>query len=133
MSRKNAFFSPKLPAPRGPYSQAVRAGNFLFISGLIGIEPESGEVSQDIRAQAAQVLENLRVLIEEAGGSLADIVKTTVFLANMQDFAALNEVYSRYFPANPPARSTLQAQPPGGFLVEIEAIAYLPGGAVSSP
>jgi len=126
MSQKNAFFSPKLPVPKGPYSQAVRAGNFLFISGLIGIEPESGEVSQDIRAQAAQVLENLRILIEEAGGSLADIVKTTVFLANLQDFAALNEVYSQYFPANPPARSTVQAQPPGGFLVEVDAVAYLP-------
>jgi len=123
---KEVFNTPKLPAPKGPYSQAVRAGDFLFISGLLGVRPETGGAAGDLRGQAAQVLENLRLLVEEAGGSLADVVKTTAFLADMNDFPALNEVYSRYFPANPPARSTVQASPPSGFLVEIEAIAFLP-------
>ncbi|NIM05990.1 MAG: hypothetical protein GTO55_06850 [Armatimonadetes bacterium] len=126
--KSRVFSTPKLPAPKGPYSQAAQAGDFLFISGMIGINPETGEASKDFCDQTQQVLDNLRVLAEQAGGSLADIVKTTVFLSDMNDFAAMNEIYSRYFPTNPPARSTVAATPPGGFLIEIEAIAFLPEG-----
>jgi 2-iminobutanoate/2-iminopropanoate deaminase len=121
---RKIFQTPKLPAPKGPYSQAVWAGNLLFLSGLLGVNPTTGEVASDMAGQTRQALENLRVLLEEAGGSLANVVKTTVFLANAEDFKKMNEVYAEFFPENPPARSTLQAQPPGGFLVEIEAVAY---------
>jgi 2-iminobutanoate/2-iminopropanoate deaminase len=93
---------------------------------MVGVNPETGEAAADIRGQAIQVLDNLRLLVKEAGGSLANVVKTTVFLANMEDYPVLNEVYSAYFPSHPPARSTVQAKPPGNFLVEIEAVAVLP-------
>lgn len=126
MSPKEVFNTPRLPAAKGPYSQAVRAGDLLFVSGLVGVNPQTGAAAGDFRAQTRQVLENLRVLLTQAGGSLSDVVKTTVFLADMRDFGALNEIYAAYFPTNAPARSTIQAPPPSGFLVEIEAIALLP-------
>jgi 2-iminobutanoate/2-iminopropanoate deaminase len=128
MSSKRIFLTSRLPKPKGPYSQAVRAGDLLFLSGMLGINPETGETAPDVAGQTDQALKNISLLVEEAGGGLADVVKTTVFLAKTEYFAAMNEVYARYFPADPPARSTLQASPPGGFLVEIEAIAYLPQG-----
>lgn len=123
---KQIIFTDQLPAPKGPYSQAVKAGDFFFISGIIGVNPADGSIADDLPGQSTQVLENLKVMLEENGGSLSDIVKTTVFLADIADFPTLNDIYAQYFPTEPPARSTIQALPPAGFLVEIEAIAYIP-------
>ena len=114
-------------APRaiGPYSQAVRAGNFVFASGQIPIDPATGEfVPGGIAEQTEQVLKNLTALFAAAGVGLDQIVKTTVFLADMNDFTAMNEVYGRFFSEAPPARSTVQAaRLPRDAKVEIEAIA----------
>lgn len=119
----------RAPAAIGPYSQAIRAsGTLLFTSGQIPLEPASGEmVPGDIAAQTSRVLENLKAVVEAGGGSLADVVKTTIFLADMSDFATVNEVYAKFFPTDPPARSTVQvASLPKGARVEIEAIAVVP-------
>ena len=115
------------PAAVGPYSQAIRAGDYLFISGQLGIDPETKKlVEGGVAAQAERSLANIAAVVEAAGGSMNEIVKTTVLLQSMDDFAALNEVYARFFPADAPARATYQvARLPLGGLVEIEAIAYL--------
>lgn len=119
---------PVLPGgarPLGPYSPAMRAGPFLFISGQIAVGPD-GKVRGTAGEQAWECLERLREVLEAAGAGLGDVVKVTVYLTDMHDFAAVNEVYSRYFPADPPARSCVQvAALPKGARVEIEAIAYL--------
>lgn len=116
-------------APRaiGPYSQAIRAGQYIFTSGQIPLDPHTGEfVAGGIREQTEQVLVSLAAILEEGGASLRQVIKTTVFLADMNDFAAMNEVYGRYFPETPPARSTVQAAHlPRGARVEIEAIAWV--------
>jgi 2-iminobutanoate/2-iminopropanoate deaminase len=116
-------------APRaiGPYSQAVRAGNLVFASGQIPIDPATGEfVAGGIAEQTEQVLRNLSAVLEAARSGLSQIVKTTVFLADMNDFTAMNEVYGRFFGENPPARATVQAaRLPRDAKVEIEAIAVL--------
>jgi 2-iminobutanoate/2-iminopropanoate deaminase len=125
MASKQAITSPRLPAPKGPYSQAISEGGFLFISGMLGIDPATGQAPADVQGQTEQILVNLRMLLEDAGGSLADVVKTTVFLVDMAEFAAMNEVYGKTFTSTPPARSTIQAAPPGGYRVEIEAIACI--------
>lgn len=117
------------PAAIGPYSQAIKAsGTLLFTSGQIPLEPATGEmVSGDIAAQTTRVLENLRAVLEAGGASLADVVKTTIFLADMADFATVNKVYAEFFPTDPPARSTVQvAALPKGARVEIEAVAVVP-------
>jgi len=123
---KTIVCSEKAPAPVGPYSQAVRAGDLLFCSGQIPLDPASGALlGGDIRAQTERVLENLKAILAHEGLSLAHVVKTTVFLANLADFAAMNEVYARYFTADFPARSTVQvAALPKGANVEIEAVAH---------
>jgi 2-iminobutanoate/2-iminopropanoate deaminase len=123
---KTIVCSENAPAAVGPYSQAVRAGELLFCSGQIPLEPASGAlVAGDIRAQTEQVLENLKALLAHEGLPLAHVVKTTVFLASLADFAAMNEVYARYFTADFPARSTVEvAALPKGAKVEIEAIAH---------
>lgn len=114
-------------APRaiGPYSQAVVAGGFIFCSGQIPLDPQTGEfVAGGVAEQSEQVLRNLSAVLEAAGSSLERVVKTTVFLADMDDFAAMNEVYGRYFTENPPARATMQAaRLPRDARVEIEVIA----------
>ena len=114
-------------APRaiGPYSQAVVAGDFVFASGQIPLDPQTGElVAGGIREQTEQVLRNLSQVLEASGTTLERVVKTTVFLADMNDFAAMNEVYGRYFAAAPPARATVEAaRLPRDARVEIEAIA----------
>ncbi len=117
----------RAPAAIGPYSQAVRAGAFLFCSGQIPLEPASGEmVSGEIEAQARQVLENLKAVVEAAGASLDDVVKVTVYLADLADFATVNEVYEEYFGEAKPARSTIQAAAlPRGARIEADCIAYL--------
>ena len=116
-------------APRaiGPYSQGIRAGGFLFTAGQVGFDPATGElVDEGIAEQTARVLENLRAILRAAGLDLASVVKTTVFLVDMADFAKMNEVYARAFGEHRPARSTVAvAALPRGARVEIEAVALL--------
>jgi len=113
------------PAAIGPYSQAVMAGNLLFCSGQIALDPVSGEiVAGDIRRQAEQVMENIAAVLSAAGVGFNDVVKATVFLVDMSDFGAVNEVYGRYFSGHKPARSTVAVRGlPRGVLLEIEVIA----------
>jgi len=115
----------KAPGAIGPYSQAIKTGGMIYCSGQIPIDPVTGEfVSNDIAEQTEQVLKNLTAVLEAGGTSLDNVVKTTVFLADMSDFAAMNEVYGRYFNANKPARATVQAaRLPRDAKVEIECIA----------
>jgi 2-iminobutanoate/2-iminopropanoate deaminase len=116
------------PAAIGPYSQGIIAGNFIFTSGQIPLTPDGKSVTGDISAQTERVLENLKAVIEAAGGTLCDVVKTTVFLTDMDDFAAMNTVYGRFFTENPPARSTIAVKAlPKGAKVEIEAVAQVRG------
>ncbi|RME44089.1 MAG: RidA family protein [Chloroflexi bacterium] len=117
----------KAPAAVGPYSQAIRVDNSVFTAGQIAIDPRTGKlVEGDIQAQTRQVLQNLSAVLEAAGTSLANVVKTTVFLADLSDFAAMNEVYAEFFPDGPPARSAVQvARLPLDALIEIEAIAFI--------
>lgn len=115
------------PGAIGPYSQAVRIGNFVFVSGQIPIDPKTGEfVAGGVAEQSEQVLKNLSAVLEAAGSGLQNVVKTTVFLADMNEFGAMNEVYGRYFQTEPPARATVQAaRLPKDARVEVEAIAFI--------
>ena len=115
----------KAPAAIGPYSQAIQAGNLLFCSGQIPLDPLSGEVVVgDVRRQAEQVMENIAAVLSAAGAGFSDVVKATVFLVEMGDFAVVNEVYGRYFSEHKPARSTVAVKSlPRGVLLEIEVIA----------
>jgi 2-iminobutanoate/2-iminopropanoate deaminase len=115
------------PAAVGPYSQAVRAGDIVFVSGQLGLDPATKKmVDGGIAKQAERCLMNIAAIVEAAGGSMERIVKTTVLLQSMDDFAALNEVYAQFFGADPPARATYAVvKLPLGALVEIEAIAYI--------
>jgi 2-iminobutanoate/2-iminopropanoate deaminase len=117
----------KAPGAIGPYSQAIVSGNTVYVSGQIPIDPVTGEfVSQDVVLQTEQVLKNLTEVLLAAGSSLKNVVKTTVFLADMNDFAAVNEVYARYFTENKPARATVQAaRLPRDAKVEIDCIASI--------
>jgi 2-iminobutanoate/2-iminopropanoate deaminase len=115
------------PAAIGPYSQAVRAGGLLFISGQIPLVPESGEVVEgDVSAQTHRVMRSLGAILEAAGAGFDDVVRTTIFLTDLGDFARVNEVYGGYFTAPAPTRATVQvAALPKGVSVEIDAIAHL--------
>ena len=115
------------PAAIGPYSQAIKANGFVFASGQIPIDPQTGEfVAGGIAEQTEQVLKNVTAVLEAAGSSLGQVVKTTVFLADMKEFSAMNEVYTRFFPAPPPARSTVAAAGlPRDARVEIEVVALV--------
>jgi 2-iminobutanoate/2-iminopropanoate deaminase len=115
------------PGAIGPYSQAVRAGNLVFCSGQIPLDPQTGEfVSDDIAGQTRQVLKNLSAVLEAAGTSLNNVVKTTVFLSDMNDFVKMNEIYAEFFGENKPARATVQAaRLPRDAKVEIECIALV--------
>ena len=115
------------PQAIGPYSQAVKAGGFVFASGQIPLDPASMQiVDGDVRIQAARVLENLQAVLEAAGSSLEQVVKTTVFLADMNDFAAMNEVYATFFGATRPARSTVEvARLPRDARIEIDVVAVV--------
>lgn len=116
--------SPNAPAAVGPYCHAKLAGNTLYTSGQLGLIPSTGELPQGVEAQAAQALDNLKAVLAAAGMNFTNIVKTTVFLADINDFAAINAVYATYFPGDAPARSCVQAAAlPKGALFEIEAIA----------
>jgi len=116
----------KAPAAIGPYSQAVRAGEFLFISGQIPLDPKTGQlVVGTLEEQAERVLENLKAIVVESGFAMGDVVKTTIFAVNMEHFAAVNGVYTRYFAENPPARSFVAVKElPRGVALEIEAVAW---------
>jgi 2-iminobutanoate/2-iminopropanoate deaminase len=123
---KHAVTSAQAPRALGPYAQAVRAGEWLFLSGQLGIDPNSGElVAGDAGRQAAQALANLAAVLAAAGAELTDVVKTTVFLVDLADFAEVNEVYASVFSPPYPARTTVGvASLPRGARVEIDAIAY---------
>jgi 2-iminobutanoate/2-iminopropanoate deaminase len=111
--------------PSGPYSQAVKAGNFLFISGQLALDPKLGKlVNADIKAQTAQVLENIKAILEAAGYSMADIVQTNVYLSSLKMFKDFNAVYAQYFTEDYPARATVEATLMKDVLVEISAVAY---------
>ena len=127
MATKETVSTENAPGAIGPYSQAVKTGDMVFCSGQIPIDPGTGEfVSGGVGEQTEQVLRNLSAVLKAAGTSLENVVKTTVFLADMEDFAAMNEVYSRYFDANKPARATVQAaRLPRDAKVEIECIAVV--------
>ena len=124
---KETITTDRGPKPIGPYSQAVKANGFLFLSGQVALDPKTAAmVSGDIREQTARVLENVKGILEAAGSNLHHVVKTTVFLKDINEFPAMNEVYGRYFTAAPPARSTVEvARLPKDALVEIEVVATI--------
>ena len=124
---KEVIYTPLAPAAIGPYSQAIKAGNTIYTSGQIGLVPATGEFAgETVEAQAIQALENLTQVLGAAGASLEDAVKVTVFLKDMGDFAAVNQIYAQYFKGDCPARSAVAiAALPKGALVEIEVIACI--------
>ena len=124
---KDVVLTDRGPKPIGPYSQAIKSGGFLFASGQVALDPATNEfLAGDIAKQTERVLENVKGILEAAGSNLHRVVKTTVFLKNIGDFAAMNEVYGKYFTSAPPARSTVEvARLPKDALVEIEVIATL--------
>jgi 2-iminobutanoate/2-iminopropanoate deaminase len=124
---KEVVLTARAPKPVGPYSQGIKSNGLLFLSGQVALDPQTGEfVGADVRQQTERVFENIKGVLEAAGANFNHVVKTTVFLKDMNDFAAMNEVYARYFPAAPPARSTVQAaRLPKDALVEIEVVASL--------
>lgn len=126
--RREAIASPDAPAAIGPYSPAIRAGNLLFVSGQVPIDPATGAmVDGDISVQTDRVMRNLAALLEAAGAGFEHVVRTTVFLADMNEFAAMNAVYGKYVVDPPPARATVQvARLPRDVKVEIDVIAVLP-------
>lgn len=116
----------KAPAAIGPYSQAIRSGNMLFCSGQIPVDPETGIIPDGVKAQAEQVLTNVKNLIAAAGSSIENVIKTTVFIKDMNDFAVINEIYAKYFTEPFPARSCVEvARLPKDVLLEVEAIVEL--------
>ena len=128
MNNKSVISTPDAPSAIGPYSQAIRAGNMLFVSGQIPINPSTGKLIEDtaIQAQTKRVLDNMLAIVQAAGGSADNIVRTTVFLKDMNDFAEMNSVYAEYFQSAPPARSTVQAaRLPRDVSVEIDCIAII--------
>jgi 2-iminobutanoate/2-iminopropanoate deaminase len=127
---RRAASSDRAPAALGPYSQAIVAGGLVFCSGMAGIDPATGAIREGIEAQTEQALHNLAAVLAAAGASMADIVKTTIFYADVGDFERLNAVYARHMPDPPPARSApANVRLPRGLLVSIEAIAVLPGAS----
>jgi 2-iminobutanoate/2-iminopropanoate deaminase len=121
---KSIIKTSNAPEAIGPYSQAVKTGNLLFVSGQIPINPKTGNIPGDIKEQTRQSLENLKAVLLAAGSSPASVLKTTVFLKNLDDFTVMNDIYREYFPKDAPARSTVEvSRIPRGALVEIEAIA----------
>ncbi len=123
---KEEISTKKAPGAIGPYSQAVKAGAFVYVSGQLPINAATGEMPADIKAQTAQSIENIKAILEEAGGSLDNVVKTTVLLADMSLFGPMNEVYGEYFKAVYPARAAVAVKElPKQALVEIEAVAFI--------
>ena len=131
---KKIISTSEAPAAIGPYSQAIRSGDFLFCSGQIPLDPKNGQmVSDDITPQTRRVMDNISGLLKSEGLSLADVLKTTIFLTDLGDFQTVNEIYGSYFSSEPPARSTVQVSAlPKGAKVEIEVIARANGGRIAS-
>jgi 2-iminobutanoate/2-iminopropanoate deaminase len=124
---RQAVSTDHAPAALGPYSQAIVAGGFVFCSGTAGIDPATGVMADGIEAQTDQALQNLAAILEAAGASMADLVKVTIFYADVDDFARLNEIYASHMPDPPPARSApANIKLPRGLLVSIDAIAVMP-------
>lgn len=127
-AKRTTVLTDLAPAPIGPYSQGIRAGNFLFCSGQVALDPKTGELvgAGDVRAQTHQALDNLEQVLHEGGAGWHSVVKTTIFVKSMDDFAAVNEVYGERFGADPPARATVEvSRLPKDALVEIDAIALV--------
>jgi 2-iminobutanoate/2-iminopropanoate deaminase len=126
---KLAISTPLAPAAIGPYSQAIRSGNLVFLSGQIPLDPQTGNIVEgDAAVQTARVLQNLSAILEAAGSSLGQVLKTTVYLRDLADFAMMNEVYARFFDDTPPARATVEvARLPRNVSVEIDLIAEVEG------
>jgi len=128
MNNKTVVATPQAPSAIGPYSQGIRAGNLLFVSGQIPIDPSTGKLIDDpgIQGQTRRVLQNMIAIVNAAGGSAESIVRTTVFLKDMNEFADMNSVYEEFFPFSPPARSTVQAaRLPRDVSIEIDCIAVI--------
>ena len=126
MQQRKIIQTQHAPAAIGPYSQAIRAGNLVFASGQLGLDPQTGKLQDGVEAQARQALANVQALLAAAGTSVDKVVKVTLFLANMADFAKVNVIYGEVFHDEPPARSTIQvAALPLGGLVEIEVVALV--------
>lgn len=118
--------SKNAPAPIGPYSQAVKAGNTLFISGQIALDPKTGEMESGIENQTRRVMSNLKAILQEAGTDFSNVVKSTIFVKDLNDFTTVNKIYGESFPANPPARETVEvSRLPKDALVEISCIALI--------
>jgi len=125
--RKEIIVVDKLPKPPMPYSHCVKAGNFLFIAGQVGVDFTNGKLKgNSIKEQTEQALTNMTDILNAAGSSMEHVVKTTVFISDFKDFDEMNKVYARFFPTNQPARSTVQVVLYDGFKVEIEATAIIP-------
>lgn len=123
---KQIISTDKAPAAIGPYSQATKIGNLIFTSGVIPVNPATGELPEGIEAQATQAFTSLKAVVEAGGSSMDKVVKTTVFIKNMDDFAKINEIYSKFFPTPCPSRSCVEvARLPKDVLLEIEAICYI--------
>ena len=121
---KEIIATERAPQAIGPYSQAICVGNFVFSSGVIPVDPQTGEIAATVEAAATQAFSNLKNLLEDAGSGMDKVIKTTVFIANMEDFSAINEVYAKFFPEPYPARSCVEvARLPKDVLLEVEAIA----------
>jgi 2-iminobutanoate/2-iminopropanoate deaminase len=126
VQQRNVIQTQHAPAAIGPYSQAIRAGNLVFASGQLGLDPQTGKLQDGVEAQARQALANVKALLAASGTSVERVVKVTMFLANMADFAKVNAIYGEVFNYEPPARSTIQvAALPLGGLVEIEVVALV--------
>lgn len=124
MQQRNLIQTQHAPAAIGPYSQAIQAGDLIFASGQLGLDPQTGKLQEGVEAQARQALSNLKAVLQAADSSVDRVVKTTIFLADINDFAKVNAIYGEVFHQAPPARSTVQvAALPLGGLVEIEVIA----------
>ncbi len=121
---REVIFTKNAPEPIGPYSQAVRLGNLVFLSGQIPLDPKTGNLVKGVATETRQVFENLKAVLEAGGTSLAKVLKVTVYMTDLAEFAEMNKVYDGYFPTSPPARSTVQvAALPKGVSVEIDVIA----------
>ncbi len=123
---KEVISTTKAPGAIGPYSQGIKYGNLLFISGQTAMDPKTSTIAEGVEAQASQCLENIKAILEEAGSNLDKVLKSTVFIKDMNSFKKVNEIYAQYFTKNQPARSTVEvARLPMDVLVEIEVIAYI--------
>ena len=123
---KEIILTNKAPAPIGPYSQAVKTGNMLYLSGQIGIDPASGQMHTSLNDQTHQIMKNISAILEKCGSTMESVIKTTIFLTNLQDFNTVNDIYKEYFVSNFPARTTVAVSNlPKSALIEIEAIACI--------